>query len=258
MNDVTSSGNPAATLQLLWREHLPPDSSPRRGPRRGLEFNTIVEAATSLADEHGLTALTMRRLAERLNIRPMSLYTYIPGRAELLDMILDDAYLKMPRPPFETAPWQVRVRAVAASNFDLYKRHSWAAHLSTLRPPLGPGQMAKYEYELSAFDGSGLGDLATDDALTFLLSFVRNAARDIHSARDTSRAGGTDQEWWDEAGPLLAHNVNDKSYPLASRVGSAAGAAHGSAHDPHHAYAFGLQQTIRALELLATDGPTGD
>ncbi len=204
-----------------------------------------------LADADGLTALTMRRLAERLDVRPMSLYTYVPGRAELLDLMLDDAYAAMPRPPFADVPWQQRVRAIAAGNLDLFERHPWAAELSTQRPPLGPGQMVKYDYELSAFTGSGLDDVATDDALTYLLGFVRNASRDIHSARANERAGGgDDQQWWDAVEPLFSQ-IDTSAYPLAERIGAAAGAAHASAHDAHHAYRFGLERTMDALEQLA-------
>ncbi len=256
MTDATSSGDPAATLRLLWRNHLPTDLIPRRGPRRGLSVDALVDEAIALADADGLPALTMRRLADRLDVRPMSLYTYVPGRAELLDLMLDHAYAGMARPSFDDSPWQQRVRAIAADNLDLFGRHPWAAHVSTQRPPLGPGQMAKYEYELSAFTGSGLDDVATDDALTYLLGFVRSAARDIDDARATKQAsGGDDQRWWDAVGPLFSQLVDTRSYPLAERVGAAAGAARASAHDAHHAYRFGLERTMAALELLASSRP---
>ncbi|KJQ55407.1 TetR/AcrR family transcriptional regulator [Microbacterium sp. SA39] len=252
MTDATSSGDPAATLRLLWRDHLPEDTSPRRGPRRGLSIDTIVSAAIALADDDGLAALTMRRLADRLGVRPMSLYTYVPSRDELVDLMLDATYAAMPRPSLPESGWQERVRAVAESNKRLFERHPWAAELATQRPPLGPGQLAKYEYELAAFAGSGLDDVSTDDALTYLLGFVRGAARDIHSARATQRAtGGDDQQWWDAVGPLLSQVLDPDAYPLASRIGTAAGEAHGSAHDTEHAYRFGLERTMNALERLA-------
>jgi len=254
--DRTSSGDPAATLRLLWRDHLPADDTPRRGPRRALDVDAVVAAAINVADDEGLAALTMRRLADRLGTRPMTVYTYVPGRAELLDLMLDDAYARMPRTDTAGLPWQRRVRAVAEDNRDLFDRRPWAAHLSTLRPPLGPGQMAKYEYELSAFTGSGLDDITTDAALTHLLTFVRATARDAADARATQQATGDDQHWWDAAGHLLAQILDPDTYPLASRIGTVAGAAHASAHDPTHAYSFGLDRVLDALEHLTQPADT--
>lgn len=250
MSDATSLGDPAAALRLLWR-HRVPTTSPRRGPQRGLDVDAVVQAAITIADTQGLAALSMRRLADRLNIRPMSVYTYVPSRAELLDLMLDDAYSKMPRPTQDAASWEPRVRAVAGLNLDLHERHPWTAQLSTLRPPLGPGQLSKYDYELSAFDGSGLDDVTTDDALTYLLGFVRNSALNMQAARQAANEGQADAKWWEQAGPLLSEVVDDNQYPVAARIGTAAGIAHGSAHDPLHAYGFGLEITMQAIRLLA-------
>jgi len=250
MSDATSSGDPAAALRLLWR-HRVPATPPRRGPQRGLDVDAVVQAAISIADTQGLAALSMRRLADRLNIRPMSVYTYVPSRAELLDLMLDDAYSKMPRPTQDAASWESRVRAVAGLNLDLHERHPWTTQLSTLRPPLGPGQLGKYDYELSAFAGSGLDDVTTDDALTYLLGFVRNSALNMQAARQAADEGQDDAQWWEQAGPLLSEVVDDNQYPVAARIGTAAGAAHASAHDPLHAYSFGLELTMQAIRLLA-------
>ena len=97
----------------------------------------------------------MRRLAAELGVAPMTLYTYVPAKAELLDLMLDAVYLAMPRPSWGRKGWRARARAVAEANRALFERHPWAAELSTSRPPLGPGQLAKYEYELRALEAIG-------------------------------------------------------------------------------------------------------
>jgi hypothetical protein len=110
----------------------------------------------------------------------------------------------------------------------LFAAHPWAADISTVRPPLGPGQMAKYEHELSALDQLGLEDIEMDAALTYLLSFVQGCARaaaDAQAVRRDSALG--DAEWWASSAPLLARFVDERAYPTAVRVGAAAGAAHG-------------------------------
>jgi AcrR family transcriptional regulator len=251
--DRSSAGDPARTLALLWRD---PMAVPRHGPRRGMDLDTVISAAIELADERGLDAVTVRRVAERLGIATMSLYTYVPGKSELLDLMLDAAYSQMSRTPTTGEAWRARLAAVAQDNRELFRTHPWTAVVSTLRPPLGPGQMAKYEHDLAAFDDCGLDDVTADDCLTHLLTFVRANARDTidsHGARrDTAM---DDEQWWASAGPVLARVLDPDQYPRATRIGAAAGSAHGSAHDPTHAYEFGLARLLDGLAPLIEGRP---
>jgi AcrR family transcriptional regulator len=237
---------------LLWRD---PAAGPRRGPRQGLTVDQVVDAATSLADAEGLDAVTMRRVAQALGVVPMTLYTYVPGKAELLDLMLDAAYAQMPRTGTTGPPWRQRLTAIAAENRALFEAHPWAAAISTTRPPLGPGMMAKYEHELSALDGLGLDDVDMDAALTYLLTFVQAWARADAGARavqdDTAM---DDEQWWAANAPLLARVLDERAYPTAVRVGTAAGTAHRSAYSPGHAFEFGLQRVLDGLAVLI-DGP---
>lgn len=242
----TGAGDPARTLRLLWRD---PAAVPRHGPRQGLTVDRVVAAATALADAEGLDAVTMRRVAASLGVVPMTLYTYVPAKAELLDLMLDSAYTAMPRADTAGQPWRQRLAAVAAENRALFEAHPWAAAVSALRPPLGPGLLAKYEHELSALDGLGLDDVEMDDALTHLLTFVQAWARAAADAGDNRRVQD-DEQWWAAHAPLLAELIDPDAYPLAARVGTAAGTAHGTAYDPEHAYRFGLQTILDGLAAL--------
>ena len=241
----SGAGDPVRTLALLWRRTA---DIPRHGPRPMLSIDAVVVAATGLADAVGLDAVTMRRVAAALNVSPMTLYTYVPSKAELLDLMLDAAYARMAREDTAGQPWRRRLRAIADENMALFATHPWAADISTVRPPLGPGQIAKYEHELSALDGLGLDDVEMDAALTYLLGFVQGCARAAADARSVTHDSGLgDAQWWEKAGPLLASLVDERSYPLAARVGSAAGAAHRGAYGPDHAYEFGLERLLDGL-----------
>ncbi len=223
----TGTGDPARTVALLWRD---PAALPRRATPRGLDVDAVVAAATALADRDGLAALSMRRVAEELGSSAMTLYTYVPGKAELLDLMLDAAYARMERADLAGRPWRARLRLVADENRALYAAHPWAADVATLRPPLGPGLLRKYEHELSALDGLGLSDLERDDALALLLTVVRACARDALAAQD-------DGPWWEAAGPALERLVPRGAYPLAERVGTAAGQERGTAPGSRHSRA---------------------
>lgn len=204
-----------------------------------------------LADRDGLESVTMRRVAAALGVAAMTLYTYVPGKAELVDLLLDAAYLQMPRSDTADQPWRQRLTAVAGENRALYAAHPWAAEVSTLRPPLGPGLMAKYEHELTALEGLGLTDMEMDNALTHLLSFVQANARDVDDARAAQRDSAmNDEQWWASNAALLARILDERTYPLAVRVGTTAGSARCSAHDPDLAYHFGLQHLLDGLATL--------
>ena len=251
----SSSGDPARTLQLLWREPGAADS--RRGPRQSLSVERVVAAAIALADSDGLGSVTMRAVAHALGVVPMSVYTYVPGKAELLDLMLDAVYAGMARTDTTGLPWRRRLTVIAEENKALFDSHPWTVAVSTIRPPLGPGAIAKYEHELSALDGLGLDDVEMDAALTFLLGFIQAAARsaaDAAAARQDSAM--SEEQWWAANAPLLARVFDETKYPTASRVGAAAGAAHGAAYHPDHAYTFGLQRVLDGLgALIDTSDP---
>ncbi|MDN0199986.1 TetR/AcrR family transcriptional regulator C-terminal domain-containing protein [Streptomyces sp. S.PNR 29] len=248
--DRTGAGDPARTLELLWREAG--HKGARRGPKQQLSIDVVVQTAIELADRDGLDTLTMRRIAQELGVTPMTLYTYIPGKAELLDVMLDTVYQQMPRtehPPGTS--WRTRVTTVAHENRALFRRHPWAATLPSTRPALGPGLMAKYERELGAFEGTGLDDIERDAALTHLLAFVQSTARTAHDAQAAHRDSAmSDEQWWAANAPLLARVFDPARYPLATRVGSAAGAAHQGAYNPDHTYEFGLRCVLDGFAAL--------
>src|ERR1700686_2136091 len=229
-SDRTSAGDPARTLALLWRDRA---VVPRHGPRQGLSIDAVVAAATHVADSEGLEAVTMRRVANALGVAPMTLYTYVPGKAELLDLMLDAAYTSMPRLDTSGQPWRQRLAAIAEENKVLFENHPWAATISTIRPPLGPGMMAKYEHELSALEGLGLDDVLMDASLTYLLSFVQGWARAAADARAIQHDTAMDEnEWWATSGALLSRVLDETAYPIAARVGSAAGGRAGARERP--------------------------
>ncbi|GIE89477.1 TetR/AcrR family transcriptional regulator [Actinoplanes regularis] len=236
------------TLDLLW---FPEAAERKRGRRPGLTVARVVETGIALADAEGLDAVSMRRVANELGVVPMTLYTYVPDKATLLELMLDRVYLAMPRVALPDRPWRERLAAIAGENRRLVEEHPWVTGLPASRPPLGPGLMAKYEHELRAFDDCGLDDVARDSALTFLIGFVQSSARAAVEERAAAGRGHeTDWEWWQERGPALEVIFDQHAYPTAARVGAAAGEALGTAYDPDHAYVFGLERVLDGLSIL--------
>ncbi|HSK97370.1 MAG TPA: TetR/AcrR family transcriptional regulator C-terminal domain-containing protein, partial [Euzebyales bacterium] len=211
-----------------------------------------------IADAEGLAALSMRRVAERLGVGTMSLYTHVPGKAELIDVMLDTVFGETTPPDDVAGGWRARLELVARHNWEMYQRHPWMLHVATSRPPLGPNAMAKYEYELRAIDGIGLDDVEMDAVVTLLGGHVEGVAR---RALDASLAeehtGMTEEQWWQAHAPLLSRIVDFRRFPTASRVGTAAGETHGAAFSPEHAFEFGLQRVLDGIEALVRSRSAG-
>jgi len=67
-----------------------PRGRPARG--QGVPRDAILDAALALLDEDGDAGLTMRALAARLGVTPMSLYHHVTDRAGLLRALSDRLY----------------------------------------------------------------------------------------------------------------------------------------------------------------------
>src|ERR671915_2360327 len=111
--EFTGGGDPARSMALLWRRG---DQRPARGRKPTLTVDAIVSAAIEMADEGGLGSLSMRALAERLGVGTMTLYTHVPGKAELLDVMLDTVLSETARPEQGDGGWRGRLEQVAREN----------------------------------------------------------------------------------------------------------------------------------------------
>lgn len=248
--ESTGAGEPSRTLALLWGGS---SAAPRRkGPARSVTVAQVVDAALAIADDAGLGAVTVRAVAERVGVSAMSVYTYVPGKPELLDLMVDTCYSTMRRTAWTDEPWRQRLSTVADDNREVLTVHPWLTEVAALsRPPLGPGVMAKYEHELAAFDGVGLSDVDTDAALSYLLGFVQQHCRSAHdAARASTDTAISDAEWWAANKPVLERALDPDTYPRAVRIGSAAGEAQGSAWSADRAWEFGLARTLDGLAAL--------
>ncbi|MEV0594123.1 TetR/AcrR family transcriptional regulator [Nonomuraea cavernae] len=245
--EYSGKGDPARSLALLWRTS---ERTSRKG-KPDLSVGRIVGAAIEVADSEGLQALSMRRVAERLGVGTMSLYTYVPGKPELLDVMLDTVYGETARPEEVPGGWRGRLELIARENWALYLRHPWLLQVATSRPVLGPNVTAKYDYELRAVDGIGLTDVEMDSVITLVTGFVHGTARGaVEASQAESQTGMTDEQWWAAHAPFFGRIADASRFPTAARVGQAAGETLGGAYSPEHAFEFGLQRVLDGIQAL--------
>jgi AcrR family transcriptional regulator len=253
--EYSGSGDPTRSMELLWGIQV----RPKRGPKPRLSVERIADTAIGLADADGLAALSMRRVADALGVTAMSLYTYVPGKAELIDVMLDRVF-------GETAPpgqapdaggWRAALDRIARENWAMWLRHPWMLQVSTSRPVLGPNLVAKYDRELRAVEGTGLTDVEMDLVLSLVLQYVAGAVRAaVEAAQAERRTGMSEDEWWAAYSPLLEKVFDAERYPVAARVGAAAGAEYQAASDPPRAFEFGLQRVLDGIgTFLAARAP---
>ena len=90
-----------------------------------LSRERVLQAAMNLADERGLEALSMRKLAQELGVEAMSLYNHVENKDDIVDGILDLVTAEIELAPAET-DWKAALRANAISRHEAYRRHPWA------------------------------------------------------------------------------------------------------------------------------------
>jgi AcrR family transcriptional regulator len=241
-------GDPVRSMELLWGTGPAPKS---RGPKQGLTVERIVQAGIAIADAEGLAAVSMRRVADRLGVGTMSLYTYVPSKAELVDVMFDRAVGGVDRPEID-GDWRAKVTAIAWADWDLYLRHPWLLQVMAMaRPPLGPASITSYDYNLRAVDGIGLTELEMDSVVSMIGVYVQGSARAAAEATTSLHdTGQTDAEWWSAYSPLLEKVFDPEKYPVAARVGEVAGETYQSAYDAKHGFEFGLARILDGIAAL--------
>ncbi|MCB0967329.1 MAG: TetR/AcrR family transcriptional regulator C-terminal domain-containing protein [Ilumatobacter sp.] len=124
--------------------------------REPLSRQRILERAIAIADEGGVTALSMRKLATALGYEVMSLYNHVANKDDLLDAMLDEIYGELPPIPDDVG-WKAGVITLAVDHHDLLLRHRWAAPLLPFRFP-GPNRFGQAERILELLTAGGFDD----------------------------------------------------------------------------------------------------
>ena len=237
---ATQTGDPLQLLQLMW-------APATKVGRTGMTVRALTEASIDLADAEGLEALTMRAVAQQVGIGAMTLYGYVPGKAELVELMLDQlagiTYDGHDLPAAREG-WREGLRHVADRNYAHTLDHAWVAGIAPARPVLGPGNCLKYEAELAPLDGIGLSDHEMEHALTTVLGMTTAAVRwQLGLQRVRTDSHLSDEQWWALSQPVLGAAMEGMDLPISSRVGQATA----SAGNPHASLQAGLDLFLDGL-----------
>jgi AcrR family transcriptional regulator len=126
----------------------PAHSAPARGE--------LVEAALAIADEDGLEAVSIRRVAARTGRGPMSVYTHVASKDDLVALMFDDISAELLLPEPLVADGRDLMRRIARRAFDVYLTHPWMLHAFGRRPAPGPNQMLRARQSATAVAAMGV------------------------------------------------------------------------------------------------------
>ncbi|WP_203855437.1 TetR/AcrR family transcriptional regulator C-terminal domain-containing protein [Plantactinospora mayteni] len=225
------------------------------GAGAGLSLDRIVRVAVELADAYGLATLSMRRVATALDAGAMSLYRYVPGKAELVDLMVESVFGEIDYPEPGPAGWRARIELAARRERAMYQRHPWVLPIvaGTWRPPLGPNVLASVEWVLGAIDDFGLDPATMLQVYLTVSDYVQGAARYVQTeAEDERRSGVSTEQWWATESATLTRLLGTGRHPLLSRLIGQAGAAPATVRQD---FEFGLARVLDGIAVFLADEP---
>jgi len=160
-----------------------------------LSREAIVTAAVEALDADGLAALSMRKLATRLGVAPMSLYWHVPTKDAVLELAMDEVFGEVGSPDPDRA-WTDGVRELMGQVRLLFHRHPWLPRVQGRYPNIGPNAVALAESMFTVLSGTGLPVVEVSRASSTVISFVVGfATSEVRWAEETSTAQQPDQAW---------------------------------------------------------------
>ena len=124
------------------------------GKPRTLTRERVLRTAVAVADERGLEALTMRKLAKELDVEAMSLYNHVANKGDLLDGMIDVVFSEI-EPPAAGGDWKAELRKRAMSTRAALMRHRWAVGEMEGRTGHGPSSLRVHDAVLGCLRAAG-------------------------------------------------------------------------------------------------------
>ena len=225
-----------AGVALLWGEQ----DRPTRGPKPSLTPQRIAESAVALADAEGLDAVSMSKVAAAFGVSAMALYRYVPGKTELVELMVESVLAGVPDLTTAGDGWRPRLTAWAHRSLDVYRAHPWLLTATAMRRQImGPHQLGWLDAALAAMEPTGLSAAQRHQVFLLLVGQVRSVAQQ-HTDFDEEHA----RQWSELTGELLSRHPD--RFPALNRA-IADGAFEPDGIDPLD---FGLERIFDGVRSL--------
>ncbi len=145
-----------------------PEPSPARTP---LSRDRVLRGAMAVADDGGLTALTIRSLAQHLGVKPMAVYHHVANKEAILDGIVDLVFAEF-AVPSPGGDWRAEMRRRSLSVRSVLRVHPWAIPLLQSRTNPGPATVRHLDANIGTLREAGFPVAMTAHAYALIDSYV--------------------------------------------------------------------------------------
>lgn len=152
---------------LPWAQYETPARS-----KQPLSREAIVSAALKIVDEQGMSALSMRAVAQALGTGPASLYAHVASKEQLVDLLLDQIYGDVEIPQADPKRWKEQLRELAWSVRRVALAHPGIATAMLSAPPMGPNGLRMMEGGVALMRAAGTPDAVTAYAGELLGQYI--------------------------------------------------------------------------------------
>lgn len=216
--DVLRAGGLVITRPRSGTVVAPRADASRGSGAKALTRRQVLAEAVAIADTEGLDAVSMRAVAGRCGVAPMSLYRFVEGKDELVAAMADSVYAASPFALDPDAPWRERAESLGR---ELHRDHPWLGRTQPLtRPMLLPNLLRFGDRLLGALEGLGLPPKTQFDMHVLLYNHVAGLAANIEREDEAmSLTGVSAEEWTDRRYvPHFSDDAFRDGFPHVARL----------------------------------------
>ncbi len=146
-------------------------SNKKNAKRKPLTRGRIVKAAVKLADASGVDSVTIRKLADSLNAKPMAIYHHLSNKEMIVDCMVDSVFGEIALPKTDVH-WKRAMYERSASARAVLAEHSWAVPLMESRRNPGPETLRQHDAVIGCLRKGGLSIEMTAHAYALIDAYV--------------------------------------------------------------------------------------
>lgn len=136
-----------------------------------LDAERVIAGAVTLADQIGIDAFTIRKLADAIDAKPMTIYHHVPNKEAIIDGMVDLVFSEIALPP-EDLDWREAMLIRSRSMRRVLALHPWASPLMDSRGTPGMATLRHHDAVLGCFRSAGFSLELTGHAYAVIDAFL--------------------------------------------------------------------------------------